>query len=339
MSFGVVFFVGSTNSFAGGTIRRPLDDGSDDGDDEEEGDVEVGGNDEGSRLRIGPPASSSKMDKGKGKKVSASETIEYEGDARCELCIQGDVEVCIVDRAIQEKWAKDWAAGVRRKKAPDGSMCQTCAGVHKRCALPATKEYRPAVFKRKRGVDDEVESEAKSKPVGGVKGESEVPAAKRVKVSTKVGNAVAGSSKVKGGVARLPSVAESAASAAESAAVSAAASAAALKSLNGVGGDVLVSLRLLTYLVARLVEQREDPSPRWLREEVLEAGEDPEADWLADLSAKGWSDGDWRVEGEEDKEEERLMEEFEEEFDVEDAEEAEGMGVSNKGECYDDGEE
>jgi len=335
VSFDVVFLpVGSANSGVGGTIRRPLDDGSDDGDEEEEGDVEGGGDDAGSLLRIGPPSSSSTRDKGKGKKVSAPETIEYKGDARCELCIQGDVKVCIVDKAIQEKWVKDWAAGIRRKKAPGGSMCQTCAAVHKRCVLPATKKYRPAVFKRKRGADDEVEGEVKSKPVGGVKGESEVPAAKRVKVSTKVGNAVAGSSKVGNVVARPPSVAESAASAAESAAVSAAASAATLKSLGGVGQEVLTSLRLLNYLVARLVEQREDPSPRWLREEVLEVGEDPDADWIADQTAKGWKDWDWEM-GEEE-EEEGHMEEFEDEFDAEEAKEAEGEGVYNEGECYDE---
>ena len=45
------------------------------------------------------------------------------------------------------------------------------------------------------------------------------------------------------------------------------------------------------------------------------------------------------MEEEEEEEEGRFMEEFEEEFDLEDAEEAEGMGVNNEGECYDDGEE
>ena len=247
---------------AGGAIRRPI------GDDDDDDDVDEGGND-GSGIRIGPPGSSSKKDKGKEKKVPAPGTIEYEGDERCGLCVQGDVERCVVDKAVQEKWAADWKAGIRKRKAPDGSMCQTCAQGRQRCLLPATAQFRPPVYKRKRGANGEVEEEAK------VEGESEEPTTKRVKVSTKVGNAVGGPSKVQGEVTRFPSAVESATSAAESAARSAAASAAALQNLRSVGRDVVVSLRLMTYLVARLVEQGAAPLPRWLWEDVLQVGEDP----------------------------------------------------------------
>ena len=267
--------------------------------------------------------------KGKGKRVPAPGTIEYEGDERCALCVLGEVEVCVVDRAVQEKWASDWNAGVRKKKAPDGSMCQTCAGVHKRCMLPATEEYRPPMYKRKREGDDEVAKGSK------VEEELEEPVAKRVKVTTKVGNAMAGPSKVRGSTARVPSATESAAASAESAALSAAASVAALANLSVVGSDIVVSLRLLNYLVARLVKDRADLLPRWLREEVLEAGEDPDAEWVAEQVAKGWDDGEWQEEGEE----EELLgieKRFEGQFDKE---EAEGNEGDNEGECFDGDEE
>jgi len=138
-----------------------------------------------------------------------------------------------------------------------------------------------------------------------------------MKVSTKVGNTVGGPSKVQGEVTRFPLAVDSAMSAVESTARSAAASAAALQNLRSVGRDVVVSLRLMTYLVARLVEQGAAPLPRWLREDVLQVGEDPIADWIAEEIAQGEEARDEEWEGSEEECDEDADREFLEELDKE----------------------
>lgn len=254
---------------AGGVVRKPISSGSED---------------EGSSPPVGISPSKAK---GKARRIPDPTTIEYAGDERCELCIQGEVRYCVVDRAVHEKWAADWESGTRGKKAPDGSLCQTCAKVHKRCELPATRGYRPPVLKRKRGgADDEVETEGRSKPVGGVKGNAEEPASKRVKQSVRADSSEVG-----------PSAAESFAT-----------SAAALEGLLLVGRNVAKELRIQNFLLSRLVQASEGPLPRFLRGAIL--GDDEEMDRDFDPSAwlvSGESSGGELEDGEEEEEGEGLL--------------------------------
>jgi len=229
--------------------------------------------------------------------------IAYIGDGRCAACVQADVKTCFVDRAIQQKWIEDWNTGIRRKKAPDGSACQTCAGLKKRCLLPAMAGFRAPVLKRKRGVgdEDETESEAEAKSVveRGVK--SEEPAVKRVRLPPKVGTG--GSAAASTSTSTTGSASVAVASAVQAATAAAASAEAALKNLRGVGRDVVASLRALNYLVAGLVRGDEGTLPRFLREELPEDAEGPDGDFVPEEVE------DWEME---------LEEEFDKEVEVED---------------------
>jgi hypothetical protein len=289
----------------GGTVRKPIEGGSEadeDEDDDHEDKLEREG------VRVGFPPKSAKSSskaktrglpskveasgrgptsedkgssskaKGKGKRVPEPNTLEYVGEDRCELCLQTGVSPCIVNQAVQEKWISDWEAGVRLKKALDGSTCQTCSAVRKRCELPATEHMRPPVLKRKRGeVDEGVGVEKGSKLPQGNEGKSGEPAPKRAKRS--------GDAKIE--------VTESSLALLEA---SAAASAEALDSLVAVGRSILREMQTSNYLAGRLAQAFEDPPPRFLREEIRAEEEGSDEDF-AYVSAP-----DEEIEGSEEEE-------------------------------------